>query len=433
MGTWYSPPFAHKSYLLLVSTLGVTVAFIFLRSFIRSPSLIPKPEDWGSNIDISGFYFLKLASNYTPPDDLDRFLKAGPPPVYIGFGSIVVDDPNKLTETIFAAVQRAGVRAIVSKGWGGLGGAEMHVPDSVYLVGNCPHDWLFQHVSAVVHHGGAGTTAAGIALGKPTVIVPFFGDQAFWGNMIHKRGLGPAPIHNKILDAENLAEAITYALRPDVLAKAQEVGKLIMKEDGAAHGAKDFTEKLNQTDLRCELDPTRVAVWHYKRGNMKLSAAAAHLLVSEGHLEWKDFRLLKHIAWQCDIGPTDPITGGASAILGTMTSVMMGAGDIPLQLFKGASEVGSAAVHKAKEDGKKKSGENSKAGSPSSSSEELHNPKPAPGIPGQELPKQEVKKENNTVGYAELTRGAEALEQIVTAGIKCKFYIQLLIEDTNFA
>lgn len=126
-----------------------------------------------------GFYFLKLASNYTPDADLAAFLAAGPPPIYIGFGSIVVDDPNAMTRLIFEAVKRTGQRALVSKGWGGLGADELGIPDGVFMVGNVPHDWLFPRVSCVVHHGGAGTTAAGIACGKPTVIVPFFGDQPF--------------------------------------------------------------------------------------------------------------------------------------------------------------------------------------------------------------------------------------------------------------
>ena len=96
--------------------------------------------------------------------------------MYIGFGSIVVDDPTGMTKLIFEAVKLAGVRALVSKGWGGLGADEIGIPEDVFMLGNVPHDWLFKHVSAVVHHGGAGTTAAGIAAGKPTVVVPFFGD-----------------------------------------------------------------------------------------------------------------------------------------------------------------------------------------------------------------------------------------------------------------
>jgi UDP:flavonoid glycosyltransferase YjiC (YdhE family) len=148
-------------------------------TYTWSEALIPKPNDWGSHIDIVGFFFLDLASNYTPPPDLVKFLEQGPPPVYIGFGSIVVENPDGMTQLIFDAVSQAGVRAIVSKGWGGLGGDKLVVPENIYMIGNCPHDWLFLKVSAVVHHGGAGTTAAGLKAGKPTIVVPFFGDQPF--------------------------------------------------------------------------------------------------------------------------------------------------------------------------------------------------------------------------------------------------------------
>jgi UDP:flavonoid glycosyltransferase YjiC (YdhE family) len=140
-------------------------------TYCWSPTLIPKPADWPTQIKVSGFYFLSLASSYTPPPELERFLNAGDKPVYIGFGSIVVDDPNALTRTIFQAVQKAGCRALVSKGWGGLGADDLNVPDNIMLLGNCPHDWLFPKCAAVVHHGGAGTTAAGISAGKATVIV----------------------------------------------------------------------------------------------------------------------------------------------------------------------------------------------------------------------------------------------------------------------
>ena len=172
--------------------------------------MIPKPNDWGRHIDVAGFYFLNLASSYTPDPELEAFLRDGPPPVYIGFGSIVVDDPNAMTEMIFEAVKLSGVRALVSKGWGGLGADDLGKPDEVYMLGNVPHDWLFEHVSSVVHHGGAGTTAAGIKAGKPTIVVPFFGDQPFWGAMIARANAGPDPIPYKQLTAEKLAEAITF-------------------------------------------------------------------------------------------------------------------------------------------------------------------------------------------------------------------------------
>ena len=257
----------------------------------RSPALIPKPKDWGPHISISGFFFLALANTFVPDPELTTFLHAGPPPIYIGFGSIVVDDPNALTELIFEAVQKTGQRALVSKGWGGFGADTIGVPDGVYMLGNVPHDWLFQHVSCVVHHGGAGTTAAGIASGKPTVVVPFFGDQPFWGAMVAKAGAGPTPIPSKKLDADKLAAAIHEALKPDMQQKAKVLSAKISSEKGCDVGAKSFHDLLGIDSLRCALAPSRAAVWRVKRTNIRLSAFAAATLGDEGLLDFNTLKL----------------------------------------------------------------------------------------------------------------------------------------------
>lgn len=124
------------------------------------------------SVDVCGFFFQE-PSPYTPSPELAEFLESGPPPIYIGFGSIVIDNPEKLVDNVLKAVEMAGVRAIVSQGWSQLAGR----PDpNVFYIGDCPHTWLFQHVAAVVHHGGAGTTACGLLNGRPTTIVPFFGE-----------------------------------------------------------------------------------------------------------------------------------------------------------------------------------------------------------------------------------------------------------------
>ena len=122
-------------------------------TYCWSPALIPKPKDWGAHISIAGFY--NLVSNYTPAPDLQAFLDAGPPPVYIGFGSIVLEDPNAMTKLIFEAAEKTGQRVLLSKGWGGMGADELlsRTPDGVFMLGNVPHTWLFEHVSCVVHHG----------------------------------------------------------------------------------------------------------------------------------------------------------------------------------------------------------------------------------------------------------------------------------------
>ena len=256
----------------------------------RSPNLIPKPKDWGDNINIAGFYFLSLASSYQPPPELVAFLQSGSIPIYIGFGSIVVDDPDGLTRTVFEATRLAGVRALIGTGWGGLGGATQ-VPPNIFLTGNCPHDWLFQRVSCVVHHGGAGPTAAGIAAGKPTVIVPFFGDQPFWGNMIARAGAGPLPIPFKTLTASNLADAISSALQPKIVEEAKVLGSKISHEQGSEMGARCFHDRLPGGIMACSVTPHRAIAWKVRKSDVKLSALAATVLRKEGHLDFQKLKL----------------------------------------------------------------------------------------------------------------------------------------------
>jgi sterol 3beta-glucosyltransferase len=251
--------------------------------------LIPKPPDWGPYINICGFSFLKTGSDYEPPADLAQFLNSGAPPVYIGFGSIVVENPEELTKLIFGAVKRAGVRALVSKGWGGLGEGE--APKNIFLLGNCPHDWLFKYVSCVVHHGGAGTSAIGIAMGKPTIVVPFFGDQPFWGAMVHRAGAGPEPLRYKNLTEEKLAESIERALKPDIQASVKAMSEKIAGEDGAATAAASFLSSLDYNHLRCTFCPDRVAIWQIKNSKVRLSDLAVSNLADNGLVDIRDLKL----------------------------------------------------------------------------------------------------------------------------------------------
>jgi len=218
-----------------------------------------------------------------------EFLNAGPPPVYIGFGSIVVDDPNKLTSMIYGAVKRCGVRALVSKGWGGIGGEAP--PEGVFLLGNVPHDWLFNYVSCVVHHGGAGTSAIGIAMGKPTVVVPFFGDQPFWGAMIHKAGAGPEPVPFKKMTEESLADSITTALGAEIQNNVKIMSEKISGEHGAEDAAASFHSTVNMDTMRCLLSPDRVALWRVRNTNLRLSNLAASVLLDHGLLDLTQMKL----------------------------------------------------------------------------------------------------------------------------------------------
>ncbi|KAK7035899.1 sterol 3-beta-glucosyltransferase UGT80A2 [Favolaschia claudopus] len=288
-------------------------------TYCMSPALVPKPEDWKNHIDVVGFYFLDLATSFTPPDDLAAFLAAGEPPVYIGFGSVVIDDPEAMTNMIFEATANAGVRALVSAGWGGLGGKT--IPSHIFILGNVPHDWLFDkdRVSAVVHHGGAGTTAIGLAKGRPTLVVPFFGDQLFWGSMIHKAGAGPEPIPHKKLTVENLCDALKFAVSPTAKAAAKRLAEQINREDGARRGVESFYRHLPLLNMRCDLDPSRLAAWWSTEYCLKLSGFAAQVLIDAKILDLPSLDLHRPKEYETRKQVSNPVTGGAGAIFWTVT------------------------------------------------------------------------------------------------------------------
>ncbi|KAK9423091.1 hypothetical protein SUNI508_04385 [Seiridium unicorne] len=322
-----------------VSTLwapGSTYRLHVPFTYLWSPGIVPKPEDWGDEIDIAGFVFLDLASSFQPPQELVEFLDAGEAPIYIGFGSIVVDDADKFTEMIFEAVKLSGVRALVSKGWGGLGGE--NVPDNIYMLENTPHDWLFPRIRACVIHGGAGTTAIALKCGKPTMIVPFFGDQYFWGTMVSNSGAGPEPVPYKRLSAEKLAEGIKYCLTDEALKAVGEIAKSIELEgDGAKNAVRSFHNHLNlsgEESMRCSILTDRVAVWRVKDTSLKLSAAAADILVEKGYLSWHRLRLVRHKEWNDFEGPGEPLTGFAGTLAGSVGNFFSGFGSVPYRLAK---------------------------------------------------------------------------------------------------
>lgn len=209
--------------------------------YLWSPALVPKPDDWGPLIDVVGFCFYHQADEYKPPEDLVKWLEAGPAPIYIGFGSLPLGDPKGMTRSIIESLRQTKQRGIINEGWGGLGNVDEHL-DFVYLVKDCPHDWLFPRCAAVVHHGGAGTVAAGLKAACPTTVVPFFGDQPFWGKQIHARGVGPEPIPVDYFSVEKLVDAINFMVKPEVKKKAIELSKAIENEDGV-QGAVDVFHK----------------------------------------------------------------------------------------------------------------------------------------------------------------------------------------------
>ncbi|KAI4919749.1 hypothetical protein J4E90_001886 [Alternaria incomplexa] len=307
-------------------------------TYMWSPGLIPKPKDWGPEIDISGFVFLDLASSFTPPDELKKFLDDGPPPIYIGFGSIVVDDPDQFTSLIFEAVKSVGCRALVSKGWGGFG-SNADCPENVFMLENTPHDWLFPKCSAVIHHGGAGTTAIGLKCAIPTMIVPFFGDQPFWGAMVSKAKAGAHDcIPYKKLNAERLAEGIKQCLTEEAKENVKKIADSIAKEgDGALNAVRSFHRSLPLTgagSMRCDFLDNRAAVWKIKNTEVKLSALAAEILVEKKKLKWSELRLIRHYEWNDFGGPGEPITGVWGSLMSSFSDAAAGVGGMPVEMGK---------------------------------------------------------------------------------------------------
>ncbi|KAI7205595.1 glycosyltransferase family 1 protein, partial [Hortaea werneckii] len=308
-------------------------------TYLWSPSLVPKPNDWGPEIDIAGFVFLEMANNFQPPKELTDFLDAGEMPIYIGFGSIVVDDPDAFTNMIFDATKKAGVRALVNKGWGGLGGDDREIPDHIHMLGNTPHDWLFPRVKAVVHHGGAGTTAIGLKLAKPTMIVPFFGDQPFWGAMVADAKAGAHEcVPYKRLNADKLAKGIKQCLTEESQQNVQRIADNISNEgDGAENAVKSFHRSLplaGRANMRCSILEDRVAVWQLRGSSLRLSALAAEILHDRGKIKWGDLKLLRVYEWNDFDGPGEPITGTAGALKDSLYDIGEGVGMVPVRVAK---------------------------------------------------------------------------------------------------
>ncbi|MER7671424.1 glycosyltransferase [Kitasatospora sp. NPDC096128] len=196
-----------------------------------SPSVVPRPADWPSWVEVPGYWWPARPDGWQPPAELVDFLRAGPPPVFLGFGSMAVGEGGRLSALVAAAVERAGVRAVLQAGWADLSG----YGDDVLTVGDVPHDWLFPRTTAVVHHAGAGTTAAGLRAGVPAVAVPVMADQPFWAARLHELGVAPRPVPFQDLTAEALGDAITACLtEPSHRRRATELARGIAAEDGAA-------------------------------------------------------------------------------------------------------------------------------------------------------------------------------------------------------
>ena len=196
-----------------------------------SRHVVPRQPEWPARIAMPGYFILDQADRYRPTAELSRFLEKGPTPIYIGFGSMVSSRTAELARTVVAAVLQAGQRAVISSGWAGL---TAHLPrsDAVLAVADVPHDWLFPRVALAVHHCGAGTTAATVRAGIPTVPVPFVGDQFFWAWQLGRLGVATSRLERRSLTPERLADAIIRAGAPQMREAARALGARVRSENG---------------------------------------------------------------------------------------------------------------------------------------------------------------------------------------------------------
>lgn len=196
-----------------------------------SEHIIPRPVDWKENVYVTGYWFLQNKSTWSPTEDLIKFIDGGSTPIYFGFGSMIDNEITTVMNIIEEALKKTRQRGIISCGWNKLEGVEL--PQNIFLVEDVPHDWLFPKMAAVVHHGGAGTTAAGFRAGVPTIVIPFSFDQPFWGSKVFKLNVGPKPIPRKKLTVDKLVNAINLVLNSTKYKEnAIKLSEKIRSEDG---------------------------------------------------------------------------------------------------------------------------------------------------------------------------------------------------------
>lgn len=211
--------------------------------YAYSPLVSPRPRDWPKTAIVTGYWNLRDHTQWEPSDEFQDFLSAGDTPIYVGFGSMPFG-AKRNTQVLKEAVEIWGGRVVVASGWGGI--EADHMPESIFVIDKAPHDELFNHVKGVVHHGGAGTTAAGLRAGKPTFIIPQGIDQPYWGKRVHALGCGPEPVTLKKLTSKILAAAL-HALdsHQPYADAALDVASHLTQENGPAKAVLHIERVMN--------------------------------------------------------------------------------------------------------------------------------------------------------------------------------------------
>jgi sterol 3beta-glucosyltransferase len=212
-----------------------------------SPSVIPRPADWPNSVHMTGYWFLDSDGAARAGKDLRMLFDEREPLVFVGFGSMVGPEPAATTDIVHQALSKVGVRGVLAGGWGGLTSKPHN--EHFFVHGQVAHDAVFPQCSVIVHHGGAGTTAAAARAGRPQVVCPFVADQAFWARQMQRQGVAPAPVEQRDLTTERLASAIERALASPMTSAAHRLSERVRAEDGVGV-AVDLLERVTNLQGR---------------------------------------------------------------------------------------------------------------------------------------------------------------------------------------
>lgn len=270
--------------------------------FLWSPHIFPRPSEWDANVAVAGYTYEK-GSIYSPPKSLEIFLETDKPVLAIGFGSASIPDPVKLMNMVFNAVETIGAKAVVCIKSSKLNSA-LPIPDHIFFTEEIPHGWLLPRVQGFVHHGGAGSTAAGLKAGVPMLLVPFFLDQHFWAAQTQTLQLGPPPLDHRALTPQTLSASLGDLISRKYQARCSALASQISSEpDGALIAAETISrtqlssssslaqdQKINPRP-RCTIIPSLKSHWRHTSSGLPLSGAAAACLTAHRILHWTDLAL----------------------------------------------------------------------------------------------------------------------------------------------
>ncbi|KAL8728150.1 MAG: hypothetical protein Q9166_005600 [cf. Caloplaca sp. 2 TL-2023] len=263
-----------------------------------SPSILPRPAEWHSEVTIAGYTFEEEFS-FSPPKALESFLETKKPVLAVSFGSASVLDATKLMNVIFAGIEKIEAKGIICLNQSRIDSA-IAIPKNIYLADQIPHGWLLPRVQGFVHHGGAGHTAIGLKFGVPMLIMPFFLDQNFWAFKIHELQLGPPALDYRILTVEDLVSSLKDLISHKYQQRCEEMAAQIRSQPDGADIATETVARLQVSashNAYCDIIRDLKAPWKHNESGLHLSGAAAACLASHNVLSLSDLSLEPGVDW----------------------------------------------------------------------------------------------------------------------------------------